>query len=106
MVNIASKIEDTHVDGATLTVQGPHNIRGAHSLTLAHFNHSANVAKKVLQEKLQVEPRLLVDVGRDALDAAAARHATDVRLADAVDVVSEDLSRRTSVCHCRLELLG
>ena len=92
LVNIASKIEDTHVDGATLTVQGPHNIRGAHSLTLAHFNHSANVAKKVLQEKLQVEPRLLVDVGRDALDAAAASEAADGGLGDALDVVAEYFS--------------
>ena len=92
LVNIASKIEDTHVDGATLTVQGPHNIRGAHSLTLAHFNHSANVAKKVLQEKLQVEPRLLVDVGRDALDAAAASEAADGGFGDALDVVAKDFS--------------
>ena len=92
LVNIASKIEDTHVDGAALTVQSPHNVRGAHSLALAHFNYSANVAKKVLQEKLQVEPRLLVDIGRDALDAAAASEAADGGLGDALDVVAEYFS--------------
>ena len=91
-MNIASKIEDTHVDGAALTVQSPHNVRGAHSLALAHFNYSANVAKKVLQEKLQVEPRLLVDIGRDALDAAAASEAADGGFGDSLDVVAEDFS--------------
>lgn len=120
----------THVNCAALAVQSPHHVAGADGLAAAQLDDSADVlfkskryrsasdsnilfgnslhtyAHNNLEEAPEFEACLFVDRSRDALDAAAARHATNVRLADAVDVVSEDLSRRTSVCHCRLELLG
>jgi hypothetical protein len=58
---MASKIEDTHVDGAALTMQRPDHIGGADGLALAHFDDGANVAQNVLQEELQIEARSLVD---------------------------------------------
>jgi hypothetical protein len=63
---------DTHVDGSALTVKRPDHIRSAHGLALTHLDDCADVAEDVLKEELQVESCLLVDRGRDALDAATA----------------------------------
>jgi hypothetical protein len=62
----------TYVDGSALTVQSPDHVGRADSLTLAQLDDGADVAEKGLQEQLQVEACLLVDVGRNALDAATA----------------------------------
>jgi hypothetical protein len=53
-------------------VQSPDHVGRADSLTLAQLDDGADVAEKGLQEQLQVEACLLVDVGRNALDAATA----------------------------------
>lgn len=87
----------TYVDGATLAMQRPDHIRSADGLALAHFDDSANVAQKMLQEKLQVEACFLVDRGGDALDATATGQAADGRFGDALDVVAENFLGSGSV---------
>lgn len=81
-----------------------HNSASDSDVLFGVFLHT--YAHNDLEEAPEFEPCLFVDRSRDALDATAARHATNVRLADAVDVVSQDLSMRRSVYHYRLELLG
>lgn len=82
------KSQKLHVDRPALTVQSPHNIRRADRLALTHLDNSTDVSQQLLEEVAQVQARLLVDTARDALDAAAASEAADVRLGDALDVVA------------------
>ena len=84
--NMGSRV--TYVDGSALAVQRPDHVRSANGLAFAHFDHGANVAQDVREKSLQVESDLLVDRGRDPLDAATARKAADGWLGDALDVVA------------------
>jgi hypothetical protein len=124
-LHLIERLHCTHVDGAALAVQSPHHVAGANRLATTQFHDSADVlsiskrynlandsiillgtvihtyAHDFLEETLELGACLFVDRGRDALDAAAARHATNVSLADAVDIVPQDLSMRRSVCYYR-----
>jgi hypothetical protein len=45
---MASKIDDTHVDGAALAVQRPDHIGGTDCLALAHLDDGDNILEDVL----------------------------------------------------------
>ena len=120
----------THVKCATLAVQSPHYVAGANGLAAAHFHDSGDILSKrkvsksangskivtvtlfdtyvhdFFEEVLEFAAHLFVDVGRYALDAATARKTADVGLADALDVVSQDLPMSKLVCCYAVELLG
>ena len=115
----------THVDCAALAVQSPHHIASANGLAVAHFHDGADVLFKserrnsandseivlgtalhtyvhdLLEKVLDLSACLVVDGGRDALDASTTCEAADVWLGDAVDVVPQDFSVERSIYyHC------
>lgn len=120
----------THVKCATLAVQSPHYVASADGLAAAQFHDSANVLSKckkvesvngreivfgaafdthdhdLLEEALEFGAYVSVDCRRDALDAATTRETADFGLADALDVVFQDLPM-SSLARCyAVELLG
>lgn len=120
----------THVKCATLAVQSPHYVASANGLAAAHFHDSGDILSKrkgtksangskivtvtlfdtyvhdFLEEALEFGAYVSVDCRRDALDAATTRETADVGLADALDVVFQDLPV-SSLARCyAVELLG
>lgn len=73
-------------------MQRPDNVGRADGLTPAHLDDGAGIGEHPLEEVAKVQARFAVDTRRDALDAAAAGETADVRLGDALNVVTEDFS--------------
>jgi hypothetical protein len=79
------------VQGATLTLEGVHDVHGRDRLALGVFGVGDGVADDVLEEDLEHAARLLVDEARDTLDTASTSETTDGGLSDALDVVAQHL---------------
>ena len=79
------------VEGASLALEGIHNVHGSHRLPLGVLGVGHCVPDYVFQEHLEDTASLLVDETADALHAAPAGKTTDGGLGDALDVVTKDL---------------
>ena len=80
------------VQRAALPLERVHDVERGDGLALGVLGVGDCVADDTLEEGLEDAARLLVDHGRDTLDAAAARQTPDRRLRDALDVVAQDLA--------------
>jgi len=80
------------VQGASLTLQGVHHVHGCDGLPLGMLGVGDGIPDHVLQEDLQHAPGLLIDEATDPLDASSTCQASDRRLGDSLDVVTQHLS--------------
>ncbi len=74
-----------------MPLESVHNVKRRDCFPLGVFCVGDGVADDALEEGLQHASRLLVDHGRDSLDAATTRQPPDGRLRDALDVVAQNL---------------
>ena len=77
------------VEGATLPLEGVHNVHGGDSLPLGMFGVGDGIPDNVFQEDLQHSASLLVDESRDPLDASSPGQPPDGGFGDALDVVPQ-----------------
>merc|ERR1719247_3065851 len=80
------------VQGATLSLQGIHNIHGSDSLPLGMLGVGDGVPDHVLKEHFQDTPGLLVNEARDPFHTTPPSQPPDSRLGDPLDVVSQNLA--------------
>ena len=80
------------VQGASLALEGVHDVHGSHSLAASMLSVGDSITDDVLEEDLEHRAGLLVDKTRDALDTTAASEAANGRLGDALDVITENLA--------------
>ena len=80
------------VQGASLALQGVHDVHGSDGLPASVLRVSDGVTDDVLKEHLQDPTSLLVDEARDALDTTTAGETADCRLGDALDVIAQYLT--------------
>ena len=71
------------VQGASLALQGVHNVKGCDSLPAGVLSVGDSVPDHILQEHLEHTTGLLVDETRDTLDTSTASQTPDGRLGDA-----------------------
>ena len=80
------------VQGASLTLQGVHDVHGGHGLPLGVLGVGDGITDDVLQEHLQDSSGLFVDQTGDTLHSASASQTADGGLRDALDVVTKDFA--------------
>ena len=80
------------VDGASLALEGIHNVKSGDGLALGVLGVGDGIADDVLQEVTEDSAGLLIDQTGDALDTTTARKAADGGLGDALDVVAQNLA--------------
>jgi len=80
------------VQGASLTLQGVHHVHGCDGLPLGMLGVGDGIPDHVLQEDLQHAPGLLIDEATDPLDATSTSQASDGRLGNSLDVVTQHLA--------------
>jgi len=80
------------IQGAPLTLQGIHHVHSCHGLPLGMLGVGDGIPDHVLQEDLQHAPGLLVDEATDPLDATSTSQASDGRLGNSLDVVTQHLA--------------
>jgi len=84
-----SYLTSESVEGASLPLQGVHDVHGGDSLPLGVLGVGHGIADHVLEENLENATCLLVDEARDTLDTTSAGQTPDGRLSDTLDVVTE-----------------
>ena len=87
----ASDLSSKSVEGATLPLEGIHNVHGGNSLPLGVLGVGDGIPDDVLQEDLQHSASLLVDESGDPLDASSPGQSPDGGFGDALDVVPQHL---------------
>merc|ERR1719228_1480125 len=80
------------VQGATLPLEGIHNIHSSDGLPLGMLSVGDGVPDDILQEHLQDTPSLLVDKTRDPLHSTPPGQSPNSRLGDPLDVVPQHLA--------------
>ena len=80
------------VKGASLALEGIHDVHGRDRLAAGVLGVGDRVADHGLKEDLEDTAGLLIDEARDALDTTTASEAADGGLGDALDVVAQDLA--------------
>jgi hypothetical protein len=80
------------IESPSLTLQGIDNVHGRDSLATGMFRVGHGIPDDILEEDLEDAAGFLVDQSADALHSTAASEATDRRLGDALDVITEDLA--------------
>merc|ERR1712210_289191 len=80
------------IQGASLPLEGIHNIHGSDGLPLGMLGVGDCVPDDILQENLENTPGLLVDKPTDTFDATPPCKSPDSRLGDTLDVVPQDLA--------------
>merc|ERR1719347_232491 len=110
---LAGGLASKAIQGATLPLEGIHNIHSSNSLPLGMLSVGDSIPDDILQEHLQDTPRLLIDETRDPLHTTPPGQSPDSRLSDPLDVVSQhlamplgssfpqSLASLTSASHCR-----
>lgn len=86
-----ARLASETVQGATLTLQGVHDVHGGDGLPLGVLGVGDGVPDDVLEEHLQYTASLLVDQAGYALHSTAASETADGRLGDPLDVIAENL---------------
>ena len=86
-----SDLTSESIEGATLPLEGVHNVHGGDSLPLGVFSVGYSIPDDVLQEDLQHSAGFLVDEPGDPLDASSPGQPPDGRFGDALDVVPQHL---------------
>ncbi len=71
------------VQGASLALQGVHDVEGCDSLSAGVLSVGDSIPDHVLQEHLEHSAGLLVDEARDTLDTSTASETPDGGLGDA-----------------------
>ncbi|XP_046408887.1 histone H3-like centromeric protein CSE4 [Ischnura elegans] len=80
------------VQGASLALEGVHDVHGGNGLPLGVFGVGDGVTDHVLQEHLEDTAGLLVDESGDTLDSSTAGQTANGWLGDALDVVAKNLA--------------
>merc|ERR1719300_48630 len=80
------------VQGATLPLEGIHNIHSSNRLPLGMLSVGDCVPDDILQEHLQDTPGLLVDQTRNPLHSTPPCQSPNSRLGDSLDVVPQHLA--------------
>ena len=80
------------VQGATLPLQGVHDIHGGDGLAFGMLAVSDCITDDILQEHLQDSSCLLVYQAGDSLDPTSPGKSADCRLGNTLDVVSQYLA--------------
>ncbi len=79
------------VQGASLSLQGVHDIHSGDGLPLGVLGVGDGVTDNILEEHLEDSTGLLVDEPRDTLHTSSAGQTPDGRLRDTLDVVAKHL---------------
>merc|ERR1719347_2478091 len=89
---LARGLASKPVQGATLPLEGIHNIHSSNSLPLSMLSVSDSIPDDILKEHLQDTPSLLIDETRDPLHPTPPSQSPNSRLSDPLDVVSQHLA--------------
>jgi len=79
------------VDGAALTLEGVDNVQSGDGLALGVLTVEGGIFDDALEEHAEGATGLVIDQAGQTLDTTSARHTTDGRLGDALNVLVHDL---------------
>jgi len=86
------KLSSESVEGASLALEGVHDIHGGHGLAASVLGVGDGITDDILKEDLEDSAGLFVDESRDALDTTTAGQTADGGLGDSRNVVTQNLA--------------
>ena len=92
LLRSASFLSTEAVQSAALAFESVNHIHGCDSLALGVLRVRNGVTDNVFQENLENAAGLFVDQTRDSFDTTSTGEATDGRLGDTLDVISENFT--------------